>query len=271
MSAAAAMPPVTEIVAAGLKAAQGGFELGDKLPVALREIQRQIGPGLLHAAVVAEETGTLVTQAEIGLTQEVAMTMKRAKLSYFEAGDSAVQVRVVVDSSCPHPDGDQLAIGLAEALLPIITEHYGEPLEKLRFMLGQANDRVSRMATACAHFFSRFKKYTWVGFYMIGDDPKVLKVGPYAGFPTCTAEIPIEDGMCGKSYSEKAIVNVADTSKAAGYIACHSSTTSELVLPVMVDGNPIGVLDLDSDIVAAFNAEDERMLSAALDLIFQDS
>jgi len=154
--------------------------------------------------------------------------------------------------------------------LPWIEEHYADPLGRLKVLLSEARTPTSRMATAAAHLHAIFTKYTWVGFYMIGDDPAVLEVGPYCGFPTCTAAIPVERGMCGRCFTEDRILNIPDIHGVEGYISCHGSTVSELVLPVRSGGRTIGVFDLDGAIRGAFTTEDEQLLGSALELIFPD-
>jgi len=268
------LPLIKEIVAAALKLAEVELELPGKLKALLESIQSQVGPGLLRAEVSASETGVMVPLASIGLTRDWAPSLPTANGvsagTGSESEEAGLEVDLILDSSCTDLDREELAREILKTAQPLAETHYADPLGKLNILLGQAEGPVSRMATASAHFFNMFRKYTWVGFYMLGDEPDVLKIGPYCGFPTCTGLIPVERGMCGKSFTEDRVLNIPDIAAAEGYIACHGSTISELVIPVKRGGATVGVFDLDSDIRGAFTKRDEALLSEALELIFPD-
>jgi GAF domain-containing protein len=262
---------VDEIIGAAQDNAASQLELDGRLHRMLDGIQRHVGPGLLHAGVWVRETGIRVPRASVGVSMDWALELDNAIAHEAVSGDFGqveTGVRLVVDDSCNHPDGEELARKIVDVAEEFAAEHYSDPLGKLRILLEQARDPVGRMATASAHFHNIFRKYTWVGFYMLAEEPDVLRIGPYCGFPTCTASIPVQRGMCGRSFSENRVLNIPDITKAEGYIACHGSTISELVIPVRENGRPIGVFDLDSDIRGAFTTEDEELLSRALDLVF---
>ncbi len=101
--------------------------------------------------------------------------------------------------------------------------------------------------------------YNWVGIYWVKGGDLVL--GPWSG-PTATqhVHIPQGTGICGLSANEGKTVIVPDVRAEPGYLACFINTRSEIVIPVMKGEEIIGVLDIDSDEVDPFNAEDQEFL-----------
>ncbi|KAK9902734.1 hypothetical protein WJX75_004277 [Coccomyxa subellipsoidea] len=95
-----------------------------------------------------------------------------------------------------------------------------------------------------------------------------LKIGPYQGKHGCL-RIPAGKGVCGQALAEERTLNVPDVHTHPGHIACASSTQSEIVIPVWANDRSvvIGVLDVDSDIKAAFTAEDTEGLEAICRLL----
>lgn len=101
--------------------------------------------------------------------------------------------------------------------------------------------------------------YNWTGIYWVEDGDLVL--GPWAG-PTASQHVRIPEGMgiCGLSANEGKTVIVPDVRSEPGYLACFINTRSEIVVPILKDGEIIGVLDIDSDEVDPFNEEDQKFL-----------
>ncbi|MBT3232209.1 MAG: GAF domain-containing protein [Calditrichaeota bacterium] len=105
--------------------------------------------------------------------------------------------------------------------------------------------------------------YNWVGIYWVKDGDLVL--GPWSG-PTASqhVHIPGGTGICGLSANEGKTVIVPDVRAEPGYLACFINTRSEIVVPILRDGEIIGVLDIDSDDVDPFNIEDQEFLEKIL-------
>ena len=119
-------------------------------------------------------------------------------------------------------------------------------------------DRVALMATIVCELYRTFDRFHWVGFYRnVGNE--VLKIGPYQGAHGCLT-ITFDRGVCGKCARERIVQNVPDVTKIEHHIAGSTPTRSEIVLPITVGEELIAVLDIDSDIPAAFDEVDERQL-----------
>jgi len=102
--------------------------------------------------------------------------------------------------------------------------------------------------------------YDWVGFYFRNGQKEELKLGPYAGAPTDHTIIPFGKGICGQvAVSNKNFV-VPDVQAQDNYIACSINVKSEIVVPLFVNGENIGQIDIDSNTPNPFTAADERFL-----------
>ena len=128
-------------------------------------------------------------------------------------------------------------------------------------------DEVALMATVVCELHHADDRFDWTGFYRV-TAPELLKIGPYQGGHGCL-QIPFSRGVCGAAARMGEVQLVDDVDSFDGHIACASSTRSEIVLPVW-DGQDrlLGVLDIDSDRPAAFDAADADGLGAILKMVF---
>ena len=102
--------------------------------------------------------------------------------------------------------------------------------------------------------------YNWVGFYFKNGDKDELKLGPYVGDPTDHVIIPFGKGICGQvALSNKNFV-VPDVAAQDNYIACSLTVKAEIVIPIFVNEENIGQIDIDSNTPDPFTEEDERFL-----------
>ena len=100
--------------------------------------------------------------------------------------------------------------------------------------------------------------YTWVGIYLLDGNDLVL--GPFLGKPSPHTRIPLGSGICGAAASEHATIVVDDVNADPRYLACSIETQSEIVVPIMRDGEVFGEIDIDSDARAAFGQRDRELL-----------
>ena len=117
-----------------------------------------------------------------------------------------------------------------------------------------------RLLEICQLLEKEVEHYNWVGFYFRNGDKNELKLGPYVGAPTDHTIIPFGKGICGQvAVSNKNFV-VPDVSAQDNYIACSITVKSEIVVPIFVNGDNIGQIDIDSNILDPFTEKDERFL-----------
>ena len=128
-------------------------------------------------------------------------------------------------------------------------------LARIESLLDDETDWVSAMSTVVCELHNSFEHFHWTGFYRTVE-PNLLKIGPYQGGHGCLV-IPFDKGICGAAATTGETQDVPDVHARPEHIACSSSTLSEVVVPVKDSkGNVVAVLDLDSDLPAAFSSED---------------
>jgi L-methionine (R)-S-oxide reductase len=131
---------------------------------------------------------------------------------------------------------------------------YRDLASALEALVAGEADAVANMANAAAWIWETLPDLNWAGFYRnVGGE---LVVGPFQGRPACI-RIKFGDGVCGVAAETRQVQRVADVNAFPGHIACDSASSSELVVPIIRDGNLIAVLDLDSPNKGRFTAEDE--------------
>jgi L-methionine (R)-S-oxide reductase len=125
-------------------------------------------------------------------------------------------------------------------------------------------DEVLRQTVDVLH--ARFPHYSWVGIYLVEGDDLVL--GPWNG-PQATehVRIPIGQGICGAAAASGQTEVVDDVAADDRYLSCFVSTRSEIVVPIIYEGQVVGEIDIDSDQPAAFTDEDRSLLERVALLI----
>ncbi|RUA15675.1 MAG: GAF domain-containing protein [Flavobacteriia bacterium] len=118
----------------------------------------------------------------------------------------------------------------------------------------------TRLGEICELLKSNVPYYDWVGFYFKNGDKQELKLGPYAGAPTDHTIIPFGKGICGQVALSNQNFVVPDVSAQDNYIACSITVKAEIVVPLFVNGENVGQIDIDSNTPDPFTAEDERFL-----------
>lgn len=130
--------------------------------------------------------------------------------------------------------------------------------QRITAILDGEDDWVTAMATVTFELHNAFDHYHWTGFYRT-TSPGMLKIGPYQGGHGCLS-IPFDKGICGAAARTGETQDVPDVHARAEHIACSSSTNSEIVVPVKNSrGEVVAVLDLDSDLPAAFSSADVEL------------
>jgi len=102
--------------------------------------------------------------------------------------------------------------------------------------------------------------YDWVGFYFTDNNKKELHLGPYTGLETDHKIIPFGKGICGQVAESNETFLVDDVTAQDNYISCNMHVKSEIVVPIMVNNQNIGQIDIDSNTLNAFKKEDQELL-----------
>jgi len=124
----------------------------------------------------------------------------------------------------------------------------------LQGLIGDETDPVANMANAAGLIWESLPDLNWAGFYRnVGGE---LVLGPFQGRPACI-RIPFGTGVCGAAAETRQVQRVDDVHAFPSHIACDSASNSEIVVPLIRDGQLLGVLDIDSPSHARFDAEDE--------------
>ena len=124
----------------------------------------------------------------------------------------------------------------------------------LQGLIGDETDPVANMANAAGLIWESLPDLNWAGFYRnVGGE---LVLGPFQGRPACI-RIPFGTGVCGAAAETRQVQRVDDVHAFPSHIACDSASNSEIVVPLIRDGELLGVLDIDSPQHARFDAEDE--------------
>jgi len=131
---------------------------------------------------------------------------------------------------------------------------YRDLASALQGLIAGESDAVANMANAAALIWETLPDLNWVGFYRnVGGE---LVLGPFQGRPACI-RIPFGSGVCGVAAQTRQVQRIDDVHAFPGHIACDSASNSELVAPIVRDGELVAVLDLDSPKTARFSEEDE--------------
>jgi L-methionine (R)-S-oxide reductase len=141
---------------------------------------------------------------------------------------------------------------------------YRELAQALEALVGDESDAVANMANAAGLIFESLPDLNWAGFYrnVAGE----LVLGPFQGRPACI-RIPFGQGVCGVAAETGQVQRIDDVHAFPGHIACDSASNSEIVLPLIRDGELLAVLDLDSPKHGRFDEEDEAGLRTVAEIL----
>lgn len=121
-------------------------------------------------------------------------------------------------------------------------------------------DKNERLLNICQLLEKNIAYYNWVGFYFRNGEKEELLLGPYVGAPTDHTVIPFGKGICGQVAVSNENFVVPDVAAQDNYIACSITVKAEIVVPVFVNDENIGQIDIDSNTPDPFTEADERFL-----------
>lgn len=142
-------------------------------------------------------------------------------------------------------------------------ERYQQFLKDYELMISGETEEISVMANTCAAIREAFN-FFWIGFYLVKDERLIL--GPFQG-PVACSIIRFGKGVCGTAWAKKETQVVPDVDQFPGHIVCSSDSRSEIVVPVMVNDEVKGVLDIDSDQLNTFDNIDKHYLEKLVDIL----
>ncbi|SDO69138.1 GAF domain-containing protein [Paenibacillus sp. yr247] len=134
-------------------------------------------------------------------------------------------------------------------------------IQQVEALIHDEPNRIANLSNAAALLGQFLTDVNWVGFYLLDERPekKELVLGPFQGLPACV-RIPLGKGVCGTSAERRETVLVPDVHAFPGHIACDAASQSEIVVPILLGNELIGVLDIDSPIKSRFDEIDQRYL-----------
>ena len=124
--------------------------------------------------------------------------------------------------------------------------------------------KIANLANTAALLWEALENINWVGFYLREGD--ILILGPFHGKVACI-EIPMGRGVCGTAAARVETLRIEDVHTFPGHIACDSASNSEIVIPLLRDGQVAGVLDIDSPLLSRFTPDDQLGLEAVARVI----
>ena len=145
-------------------------------------------------------------------------------------------------------------------------EQYETVIKQLDALLTGEPNVVANLSNASALLNQFLDRVNWVGFYVTEGNQLVL--GPFQGMPACV-RIPFGRGVCGVAAETKTTQLVADVHQFPGHVACDSASNSEIVVPIMKEGNIIGVLDIDSPEKNRFDEVDQHYLEKFVETLLK--
>ncbi len=136
--------------------------------------------------------------------------------------------------------------------------------KQLLALIEDETNQIANLSNAAALLNLFLDEINWVGFYLYEEGQLIL--GPFQGLPACV-RIPMGKGVCGTSAATEKTLRVEDVHQFPGHIACDAASRSEIVIPLMKDGNLLGVLDIDSPITDRFDEMDQQGLEKFAEIL----
>ncbi|MBH0159754.1 MULTISPECIES: GAF domain-containing protein [Fictibacillus] len=147
-------------------------------------------------------------------------------------------------------------------------EGYSLLLKQLSALLEGETNATANLANASALLNQFLDRVNWVGFYTLEVETNQLVLGPFQGLPACV-RIPLGRGVCGTSAQNQETLVVKDVHEFPGHIACDAASQSEIVVPLVKDGQLLGVLDIDSPEKERFDEIDQENLEKFCEVLLR--
>lgn len=145
--------------------------------------------------------------------------------------------------------------------------NYKEILEMLPALIEDNNYDITILANTSALLYEKMDNVNWVGFYL--NKKETLLLGPFQGKVACT-KIPFSKGVCGKCATTLETILVPNVHEFPGHIACDSASNSEICIPLIINNNFYGLLDIDSPVINRFTETDKFNLEQIVKIIINE-
>lgn len=139
-----------------------------------------------------------------------------------------------------------------------------ELLNSAKALLETQPNQIALLANASAFIFDAFENLNWAGFYLLHND--TLTVGPFQGRVACST-IALGQGVCGEAAMSRKTMIIDDVLSHENHIACDANSRSEIVIPIIINNNVFGVLDVDSPLHSRFDQEITLFLESFVQLL----
>lgn len=143
-------------------------------------------------------------------------------------------------------------------------ENYQLLIKQLKALIEDEDNAIANLANASSLLNQFLDNINWVGFYL--NDNNELILGPFQGLPACV-RIPFGKGVCGSAAIKQQTERIADVHQFPGHIACDAASQSEIVIPIMKNGEVYGVLDIDSPSKNRFDEMDQKYLEQFVEVL----
>ncbi|WP_167630036.1 GAF domain-containing protein [Listeria valentina] len=138
-------------------------------------------------------------------------------------------------------------------------ENYELCLKQAKALISGEKNSIANLSNLAALLNQALDEINWVGFYLFEKEHNELVLGPFQGLPACI-RIPIGKGVCGNAAKDEKTYIVQDVNAFPGHIACDAQSRSEIVVPLVLNNELIGVLDIDSPNLSRFDETDQFYL-----------
>lgn len=149
-------------------------------------------------------------------------------------------------------------------MTPIKETNYNLLGKQLASLIEDETNLIAILSNTSALLNDNLDQINWVGFYLIENNELIL--GPFQGHPACV-HISIGKGVCGTAVANNQTQLVDDVNTFPGHIACDANSKSEIVVPIHVDNEIIGVLDIDAPITQRFSKGDQQGLEEIVSIL----
>lgn len=147
-----------------------------------------------------------------------------------------------------------------------VIDNYDTMLLMLKGQISDEENLLANLSNASAIIKAMVDDINWAGFYLTYRDELIL--GPFQGLPACN-RIKLGKGVCGTAAESRKVMRIENVHDFEGHIACDSASNSEIVVPIIVNGNLKGVLDIDSPTVGRFKELEEEYFKKFVDILLQ--